>query len=192
MWEDALRDAFETWSRRPHLEVVLANWPNFFFFFAACMFRATLKDRLLLNLTSSMKRHEKKPQQAEWITHCLVFMWFTVMSIMCFRGLLTCRCSQQMFVNTTSVLTTERVTTTTQTPSTGRLILGVNIQLFLSPVSIDFTIYTDFMKEDNILFKANIYIFTNSVKSNYQRQLLWSSGEKVPRLPLKNAKFCEL
>ena len=97
-----------------------------------------------------------------------------------------------MFVNTTSVLTTERVTTTTQTPSTGRLILGVNIQLFLSPVSIDFTIYTDFMKEDNILFKANIYIFTNSVKSNHQRQLLWSSGEKVPRLPLKNAKFCEL
>ena len=143
-----------------------------FIFFAACVFRATLKDRLLLNLTSSMKRHEKKPQQAEWITHCLVFMWFTVMSIMCFRGLLTCRCSQQMFVNTTSVLTTERVTTTTQTPSTGRLILGVNIQLFLSPVSIDFTIYTDFMKEDNILFKANIYIFTNSVKSNHQRQLL--------------------
>ena len=45
---------------------------------------------------------KKKPQRrAEWVTHCLICLCFTVMQIMCLDSLI-CLCEQQMFVNTLS------------------------------------------------------------------------------------------
>lgn len=48
-------------------------------------------------LTSSVRQ---EGEQADWITHCVISIWFTVMQIALFFGPLTCYGKQQMFVNT--------------------------------------------------------------------------------------------